>query len=188
MTYLVDQLESQREIIYSCSQKELTLLINHSSICRTIWSNQKSFGFLRFQECLAFRWNWQKQTMFVGHELWDQRMNALDLHLIWQFPRPGIIFPSAWICPKRPRDVLQLGEIDWLQNIADSDRFSSEYASLTRTKPDGFFASKACWRMDSCWQCDSVISIDFYHSRCAWFLALKIWQLTSESFPARCED
>ena len=137
-------------------------------ICRTILSNQKSCGVLRFQECLGFRWNWQKQRMFVRHEFSDQRSNVLDLHLIWLgqvsfFHRRGFVQRDP-----RCRAVWW----NWLTAVLID---SHKYASLTWTKLDVFSASKACWRMDSSSQCDSVISIDFHRSRCASFFALKIW-------------
>ena len=140
-------------------------------ICRTILSNQKSCGVLRFQECLAFRWNWQKQMMFVGHEFWDQRNNALEcfrssLGQVSFFHRRGFV--------QRDPHVVQFGEIDWLQ-CSWLIAIASHQNMLCWTGIKlVFFASKACWRMDSCSQCDFVISTDFYHSRCASFFALNI--------------
>ena len=132
-------------------------------------SNQKSCGVLRFQECLGFRWNWPQQTMFVGHEFSDQRT------MFWVFTWFDLAryhFSIVVNLCKETHNAVQFGEIDRLQNIADSDRFSSTMLCLTGTKLDVFFASKACWRMDSSSQSDSVISIDFHRSRCASFFAI----------------
>ena len=96
--------------------------------------------------------------MFVGHELWDQRNNALDifgssLGQVSLFHR----------CEFVQRDLQCLAvRWNWLAAVLIGFHHNMP-AYITGTKLDVVFASKACWRMDWCSQCD------FY-----WFLLISI--------------
>ena len=101
-------------------------------ICRTILSNQKSCGVLRFQECLAFRRNWQKQRMFLCHEFLGSKNNVLDLHLIW-LGQVSFFHRHKFVQRDPPCRAVWWNRLAAVL-IADSDRFSSEYAMLNRNK------------------------------------------------------